>query len=174
MVPSGTLLLWRGCPMMWCMAYCPAKKTSCGVALTVVWSNWQLPETVQLKKSSPIPPQMACNTMSLIPKHIFVPKWRTAVWRGERVKSLFSEEILPDTLQPFVYLAGLRINQQPAIFGKAESVLDQPIPYTNQLRLQYYQNNLTFEFAALDFTAPGKNSYRYRLVVRLRMGRNGQ
>lgn len=76
----------------------------------------------------------------------------------------FPEEILPDTLPPFVYLAGLRINQQPAIFGKAESVLDQPIPYTNQLRLQYYQNNLTFEFAALDFTAPGKNSYRYRLV----------
>jgi len=76
----------------------------------------------------------------------------------------FPEDITPDTVLSSVYLVGLKINQQPALFGETESLLDQPLTYTHQLKLQYYQNNLTFEFAVLDFTAPGKNRYRYRLV----------
>ncbi|MEK7253487.1 MAG: triple tyrosine motif-containing protein, partial [Bacteroidota bacterium] len=33
-----------------------------------------------------------------------------------------------------------------------------------ELRLRHDQNNLSFEYAALDFTDPSKNRYRYRLV----------
>ena len=36
--------------------------------------------------------------------------------------------------------------------------------YLHELHLNYDQNNLSFEFAALDFTDPAQNRYRYRLV----------
>ncbi len=36
--------------------------------------------------------------------------------------------------------------------------------YLRELHRHYYQNNLSFEFAALDFTDPAQNRYRYQLV----------
>ncbi|MBP8239910.1 MAG: response regulator, partial [Saprospiraceae bacterium] len=76
----------------------------------------------------------------------------------------FPEEVLPDTTPPPVYLVGLRINQQPVadvpLAGKALSALD----LLKELKVKHNQNNLSFEFAVLDFTDPAKNRYRYRLV----------
>ncbi len=74
----------------------------------------------------------------------------------------FPEQVLPDTVPPPVYLVGLRINQRPPVDAPLWELpaLHQPKP----LRLKHYQNNLSFEFAALDFTDPTKNRYRYRLI----------
>lgn len=76
----------------------------------------------------------------------------------------FPEEVLPDTTPPPVFLVGLRINQQPAaevlLRGKELPALDQ----LRELKVKHNQNNLSFEFAVLDFTDPAKNRYRYRLV----------
>lgn len=69
----------------------------------------------------------------------------------------FPQEILMNTMPPQVVVVGLEINHQPAM-------LKEPVEMLRTLRLSYSQNNLSFEFAALDFTDPSKNLYRYRLV----------
>jgi len=41
--------------------------------------------------------------------------------------------------------------------------VEQPYPFLQRLQLDYRDNVLSFEFAALDFAAPEKNVYAYRL-----------
>lgn len=45
----------------------------------------------------------------------------------------------------------------------AESPLLQQIFNTETIRLAYWQNDIAFEFAALNYLSPEKNKYRYRL-----------
>jgi signal transduction histidine kinase/DNA-binding response OmpR family regulator/ligand-binding sensor domain-containing protein len=42
-------------------------------------------------------------------------------------------------------------------------ILKKDIAYTNQIELNYKQNDITFEFAALDFSNPMDNKYAYKL-----------
>lgn len=75
----------------------------------------------------------------------------------------FPQDVLPDTIPSPVSLVGLRINQRNAAFGEAGSPLSVPLDYLRELQLNHDQNNLTFEFAVLDFTDPSRNRYRYQL-----------
>ncbi len=61
-------------------------------------------------------------------------------------------------------MVGVEINHQPVHFGLPGSLLTAPVEYLHELHLNYDQNNLSFEFAALDFTDPAQNRYRYQLV----------
>jgi signal transduction histidine kinase/CheY-like chemotaxis protein/ligand-binding sensor domain-containing protein/AraC-like DNA-binding protein len=70
----------------------------------------------------------------------------------------------PDSLRfnenvPQVQIVGLSVNTQP--FPLTASSL---IPQTSSLKLSHDQNLLTFDFAALEFTNPSQNQYRYQLV----------
>jgi ligand-binding sensor domain-containing protein len=76
----------------------------------------------------------------------------------------FPTEVQPDTASPPVFIVGLRINHKRAAFGNPDCPLGQPLEFLKSLELSHEQNNLSFEFAALDFTDPSKNRYRYRLV----------
>jgi len=76
----------------------------------------------------------------------------------------FPQDVLPDTLPPPVYVVGLNINHDVTGFGKPGSPLGKPLEYLQTLELSHDQNNLSFEFAVLDFTDPSRNRYRYRLV----------
>jgi len=76
----------------------------------------------------------------------------------------FPEELMLDTTPPPVFIVGLEINHKKADFSSPGSPLAQPLETLQELRLNHDQNNLSFEFAALDFTDPSKNRYRYRLV----------
>lgn len=76
----------------------------------------------------------------------------------------FPEELRPDTIPPPVYIVGLEINRKKANFGLSGSPLAAPLEMTRRIELAYRQNNISFEFAALDLTDPSKNRYRYRLV----------
>ncbi|MEI6412361.1 MAG: triple tyrosine motif-containing protein, partial [Bacteroidota bacterium] len=64
----------------------------------------------------------------------------------------------PDSLRfnehlPQTHIVGLQVNNQPFdIWGKSS------------ITLSHNQNLLTFEFAALEFTNPAQNQYRYQLV----------
>lgn len=72
----------------------------------------------------------------------------------------FPEQLPLDTVPPPVYVVGIEINHQ-----KSGVVMPGNLPeLLTNLKLSHDQNNLSFEFAALDFTAPSKNRYRYRLV----------
>jgi len=44
-----------------------------------------------------------------------------------------------------------------------QTILTRSITETQELRLKYFQNQIDFEFAALDFQAPSKNLYSYRM-----------
>jgi signal transduction histidine kinase/DNA-binding response OmpR family regulator/ligand-binding sensor domain-containing protein len=76
----------------------------------------------------------------------------------------FPGQLKMDTIPPPVYIVGLEINHKKAGTRSLSIPLSQPIERLRELRLKYDQNNLSFEFAALDFTDPGKNRYRYQLV----------
>ncbi len=76
----------------------------------------------------------------------------------------FPEQLKVDTTPPPVLIVGLEINHKKADFGSRDSPLTQPLETLRELRLHHDQNNFSFEFAALDFTDPSKNRYRYRLV----------
>lgn len=80
------------------------------------------------------------------------------------INRFFPEEVLPDTTPPLVYLVGLRINQQPASKVLSKKAPLPPLHQLQSLAIRHDQNNLSFEFAVLDFTDPAKNRYRYRLA----------
>lgn len=65
----------------------------------------------------------------------------------------------PDSLRfneniPQIQIVNLQVNNQPASITPGHSVLN----------FSYDQNLLTFDFAALEFTQPNQNQYRYQLV----------
>jgi len=57
------------------------------------------------------------------------------------------------TIPPMV-LTSLMVNDQ---------VVNKDIISDGEIRLSYWENDLAFEFAALDYTASGKNSYAYQM-----------
>ncbi|MFN4254125.1 MAG: ATP-binding protein [Saprospiraceae bacterium] len=69
----------------------------------------------------------------------------------------FPDELRADTTPPPVFLVNIEINYQ-------KGRLASPVERLARLELRHDQNNVSFEFAALDFADPSKNRYRYRLV----------
>ncbi|MFM9949917.1 MAG: two-component regulator propeller domain-containing protein [Saprospiraceae bacterium] len=65
---------------------------------------------------------------------------------------------------PQIYIVGLKVNYLPARLSQAGNKLDAPVEYLPRLELDYASNNLSFEFAVMDFTDPEKNQYRYQLL----------
>lgn len=76
----------------------------------------------------------------------------------------FPEALRLDTTPSPVFVVGMEINHQPAYFEGSDNPWGMPLEYLKVLHLDHNQNNLSFEFTALDFTDPAKNRYRYRLV----------
>ncbi len=81
----------------------------------------------------------------------------------------------PDSLQsgsppPPVVLTDFRLfNKKVPVRGTSsdtlswESPLVNAVPYEKEIRLKYWQNYFSLEFAALDLTAPENNRYQYKL-----------
>src|SRR5690606_29042603 len=65
---------------------------------------------------------------------------------------------------PQVYIIGMKVNYIPLKTANVENLENIPIEYRKVLELNYTRNNLSFEFAAMDFTDPNKNQYRYQLL----------
>ena len=73
----------------------------------------------------------------------------------------------PDSLKdnpdpPKIMLTDFKINYESVKVG-ADSPLKKSVSFTNVIKLAYYQNIISFEFSALDYTAPAKNQYAYKL-----------
>ncbi len=71
--------------------------------------------------------------------------------------SFFPEDIEKNTSIPPVVLTSFSKLNQKVDFGK-------PIFEVEQIPLDYTDYFITFEFAALDYTSPEKNQYRYKLI----------
>jgi ligand-binding sensor domain-containing protein/signal transduction histidine kinase len=63
---------------------------------------------------------------------------------------------------PSVALSSFQLFGKPVTPGPG-SLLKRPIDLTDQLTLAHAQNSFAFEFAALSFTNPATNRYRYKL-----------
>ena len=73
------------------------------------------------------------------------------------------EKIVRNKKVPKVQLTGLDIFHMPVKPGEPNSPLDKIIAETEKIVLNYDQTVLTFHFAVLDFTSPGKNQHAYML-----------
>ncbi|MCW8814297.1 MAG: ATP-binding protein, partial [Chlorobium sp.] len=63
---------------------------------------------------------------------------------------------------PTIVLTDFKLNNKPVEIGD-NSYLKKTITETKTIELPYYENILSFEFSALDYTAPGKNQYAYKM-----------
>jgi ligand-binding sensor domain-containing protein len=72
------------------------------------------------------------------------------------VTSFHPEQIKPNDIAPPIVLTNFRVFDEKIL-------LEKSINYLSEIILSYQQNFFSFEFAALDFTAPEKNQYTYLL-----------
>ena len=72
------------------------------------------------------------------------------------LNAFFPEQVRDNTVPPPVVLTDFHVLNQPVDVG-------QPLAAVQELVLDHDDHFLAFEFAALDFTAPEKNRYRYQL-----------
>jgi ligand-binding sensor domain-containing protein/two-component sensor histidine kinase len=64
---------------------------------------------------------------------------------------------------PPVVITNFQIFNKPVEINIEDSPLKKSITLTNEIELSYSQNVFSFEFAALDYTVPGKNHYAYMM-----------
>ena len=81
------------------------------------------------------------------------------------------DEIPENSYLPPVVLTDLQlfnrslpIRGSPVDTGGVESPMTTATSYINSLVFNHRQNDMSFTFAALDYTTPDQNSYRYRLL----------
>ncbi|MCI5082422.1 MAG: ATP-binding protein, partial [Saprospiraceae bacterium] len=84
------------------------------------------------------------------------------------LSTFIPSEIEIDRYQPPVYITSIKINGeevpiQHSSEQESSSPLTKTIEKTKQIDLAWHQNQLSLEFAALDFSIPEKNLYQYRL-----------
>ncbi|HRI60750.1 MAG TPA: ATP-binding protein [Saprospiraceae bacterium] len=77
--------------------------------------------------------------------------------------SFFSKDVKNSSFKPPVVLTDLLLANKKVKFGVPGSPLKHPISRTKELVLTYEDKIFSFEFAALDFTAPDRNQYAYKL-----------
>lgn len=82
------------------------------------------------------------------------------VFGGVNGLTFFDPElIVKNTKTPSVAITNIKVNNSnthPTLFTGAA--------FTNILELDYKNNNITFQFAALEFTNPELNQYRYKMI----------
>lgn len=73
------------------------------------------------------------------------------------------EELRSNDHIPPVVITDFQIFNKPVEIDMEDSPLKKSITYTKEIELSYGQNVFSFEFSALDFTAPSKNRYSYMM-----------
>jgi len=76
--------------------------------------------------------------------------------------AFYPDQIVDNSNIPPVLITGFQLANKPVPIG-ADSVLQKSILETDELILSYLDRVLSFEFAALNYRAPEKNRYRYKL-----------
>jgi sugar lactone lactonase YvrE len=74
----------------------------------------------------------------------------------------YPDEIRPSKFKPNIVFTDFKLFQESVSIGE-NSVLTENISLVKELKLKYDQNDFTISFAALDFSNPKKNKYKYIL-----------
>ncbi len=78
------------------------------------------------------------------------------------MNAFFSNQIINDTIAPNVVITALKIFNKP-INVLQSKLLRKSISFTKEIVLSYKQNFFSFEFAALHFSAPENNEFKYMM-----------
>jgi two-component sensor histidine kinase len=73
------------------------------------------------------------------------------------------EDLKDNNYKAPVYITDLKLFNTSIRPRDADSILKEPIELTQQITLSYDQNDLSLEFAALNYIHPEKNQYKYKL-----------
>ncbi len=103
-----------------------------------------------------------------------------AHWKNEKTGELFfggingitafhPKDIQSNEKKPKVYITDFKIHNETITIGQplkegGENPLTKAIEFTNKINLAWHQNQLTFQFVALDYESPDKNQYKYKLT----------
>jgi len=79
------------------------------------------------------------------------------------ITAFFPEDIVPNSHIPPIVFTDMLLSYESIQNGKEDTPLTYSVTETKEVHLNYFENNIAFEFAALDFTAPSKNQYLYKL-----------
>lgn len=80
--------------------------------------------------------------------------------------SFFSDEIKENSSIPQIVITGFRLFNKPVNLGaeiNGRVILKKSIETTDIIELEYKENVFTIEFASMDYAAPSKNLYSYKL-----------
>lgn len=77
--------------------------------------------------------------------------------------AFFPKDISLNQSLPRVVFTDFRLFNKTISFKKDTSILKLPIEYTEKIVLEHIDNVITFEFAALEYTTPVKNQFKYIL-----------
>jgi len=83
------------------------------------------------------------------------------------INFFYPKQILDNPVEPIPVLTDLMIYNKRVGVGEWEgkkTILDKVISETDQLVLNYTENTFSFEFSALSYELPIKNTYKYRMV----------
>jgi two-component system, sensor histidine kinase ChiS len=75
----------------------------------------------------------------------------------------FPKAIQDNPNVPPVVLTGLRLGNRYVTRNSDPDLLKTSLPEVKEIRFSHKDDVITFEFAALDYSAPGKNLYSYKL-----------
>ncbi|MDQ6477217.1 ATP-binding protein [Dyadobacter sp. LHD-138] len=75
----------------------------------------------------------------------------------------YPSDMKEEQKEPVVKIMGLKINNHTITPGKESKVLKESIEYVSELDLEFDQNQVSIEFALMDFTNPAKNRFRYQM-----------
>jgi signal transduction histidine kinase/ligand-binding sensor domain-containing protein len=77
--------------------------------------------------------------------------------------AFYAEDVRDNPHAPPVVFTDFQIFNKPISHKTPDSPLRQAISETEEITLSYEDKVFSFEFAALDFTAPAKNQYAYKM-----------
>ncbi len=77
--------------------------------------------------------------------------------------AFYPEKLKDNPNIPPIVITDFNIFNKPVPINKNNSPLKEYISDTKKIVLSYYQNVFSFDFAALDYTAPNKNQYAYMM-----------
>jgi len=79
------------------------------------------------------------------------------------LNAFFPDSIRDNPNPPQIVVTDFQLAYRSVSFREPHSPLRRPISETEEIRLSHNQNTIAFEFVALDFAEPGKNSFAYML-----------
>jgi signal transduction histidine kinase/ligand-binding sensor domain-containing protein/CheY-like chemotaxis protein len=79
------------------------------------------------------------------------------------LNSFYPDKIVDNPNKPQIVLTNFELFNKPVKIGEKNSPLQKAIGITQSIRLNYNQTIISFQFAALNYTAPQKNQFAYKM-----------